>query len=390
MPQPPSPNMAIVMPNDHDDDDVWDTILDTALGMTVDRHDHTTGKGVPIPGQALKITADVSWSSGGSSYALTDLRAIDFSPQPAAGMTALAGAIFVSDGTSGLAAGELYWRTVLGANVKLTSGNALNVAAFTGGIGGDYSAVGALEIFDDATDSYWFQQQVGASVRQYARMRSADVDLYEYKANPATGVPTQRVRLASPAALAASYALTFPAALPPANQAVAIDATGAVTTGTSMALAANANLTLTGTGTYRHGSKTINKAIQAFEAVNGGGGSVNTTTNQPGVSLANNTIVYFPLPIMPTHYRLLSVSVWFASAADATACTCKLFATSTATPAGTGFTDLSTLLTTGGTSISTAGGLMLLPSGSETFWVQISNSATTPKILAMTVNYDVP
>ena len=204
--------MAIVMPTDLGDANVWGPILDTALGTVVDRHDHTTGKGVKISSAALKINADVSWSDSGLSWSITDLKAVDFTPS--AVQTALAGALFVSDGTSSLTANELYWRTTSGVNVKLTAGSALNVAAFTGGIGGDYSAVGALVVFDDATDSYWFQQQVGTGVRQYARMRSADVDLYEFKAHPTAGVPTNRVRLASPAALAASYTLTMPTALP--------------------------------------------------------------------------------------------------------------------------------------------------------------------------------
>src|SRR5207344_2934707 len=92
------------------------------------------------------------------------------------------------------------------------------------------------------TDSYWFQQQVGSAVRQYARMRSADVDLYEFKANPAAGVPTNRVRLASPTALAASYALTFPAALPASTKPVQIDSAGLVSNGYANAFASHAGL----------------------------------------------------------------------------------------------------------------------------------------------------
>ena len=59
-------------------------------------------------------------------------------------------------------------------------------------------------------------------------MRSADLDLYEYKANPAAGVPVQRVRLASPAALGASYTLTFPAALPTGTTLLSVSSSGTV------------------------------------------------------------------------------------------------------------------------------------------------------------------
>lgn len=219
-----TPLMGLVLPTDHGSAETWDVILDTVFGL-IDGHDHSTGKGGQVPMSGLKVNADLSFSFGGTSRAITDLRAIDFSPQPASGMTALAGALFLNSADS-----ELYYRTVSGALIQLTVGAALNVAGFSGGIGGDYSAAGALVVFDDATDSYWFQQQLGASVRQYARMRSADVDLYEFKAVGVTPVPTNRVRLASPAGLAASYALTMPAVLPATGSGlVRISSTGAVT-----------------------------------------------------------------------------------------------------------------------------------------------------------------
>lgn len=220
-----TPNMGLALPVDHGSADAWDTILDAVFGL-VDAHDHTAGKGVLVPMAALNVNADLLFSAAGVSRAITSLRAIDFSPQPAAGMAALAGAFFLSDGSSGLSANELYYRTTAGVNVKFTSGSALNVAGFAGGIGGDYAAAGALVVFDDATDAYWFQQQLGASVRQYARMRSADLDLFEYKAQPAAGVPTNRVRLASPTALAASYALTLPPAAPSSTLPLEFTAAG--------------------------------------------------------------------------------------------------------------------------------------------------------------------
>jgi hypothetical protein len=216
--------MLIVWPTDADDFNVWAPIMDTAIRGIVDGHDHTTSKGVKIPAAALNINDDVTF--GGHSA--TNLAAVDFAAVAAAVVAGFAGALFLNSADN-----ELYWRNTSGTNVKLTAGAALNVAAFTGGIGGDYAAVGALVVFDDGTDSYWFQQQLGTGVRQYARMRSADVDLYEFKANPAAGVPTQRVRLASPAALAASYTLTMPAALPAVKALVQVDSTGALTVAAS-------------------------------------------------------------------------------------------------------------------------------------------------------------
>lgn len=218
----PAANMGLTKPVDGDTNNVWGPMLNTDLDLIGD-HNHTAGQGTKIPSAALNINADVSWSSSGISWSITDVNAIDFKAVAAGVVVGFAGALFVNSADS-----ELYWRTIGGTNVKVTAGAALNVAAFTGGIGGDYSAAGALVVFDDATDSYWFQQQVGAAVRQYARMRSADVDLYEYKANPAAGVPVNRVRLASPTALASSYALTLPAALPIVTRPLQVNSTGSI------------------------------------------------------------------------------------------------------------------------------------------------------------------
>lgn len=214
--------MGLILPDEGASLNVWAPLLDTAIGATgggIDAHDHSAGKGVKVPSAGLNINADVT----ANSHSITDVLALDFAPTVAANVTGFAGAFWLNSVDS-----NLYYRTTAGVNFQVTNGSSLNISGFVGGIGGDYSAAGALVVFDDATDSYWFQQQVGATVRQYARMRNADVDLYEYKANPAAGVPTNRVRLASPTALAASYALTFPAALPASAAIVTIDNAGLI------------------------------------------------------------------------------------------------------------------------------------------------------------------
>lgn len=215
MPQTPSPNMQIVWPTDGDDANAWAPIMDTAVRVVIDGHNHSPQSGAQISISSLKFDADISFvDPSGGKHAITDLLAIDFFPSPPSAMTGFGGAFFVSDGTSGTVANELYFRSTLGTNIQFTSGGTMNVGAFAGTIGGDYVGVAAAEIFDDATDAYWFQQQVGAAVRQYAKMRSADLSLFEFKAVGSSPVPVQAVTLKSPVALAAGYELTFPGALP--------------------------------------------------------------------------------------------------------------------------------------------------------------------------------
>ena len=242
MPQPPTTYMGLVQPSENDDDDVWDTIL-TALFLLVDAHDHTTGKGAPVPSAGLDIDATLTFNE----QRATDLGGVAFD-NLASPISSGAYEIFTSGG-------NFYFRNAT-TNVQITSGATLNMTT-AGGIAGDYTSVAAEVAYVNAQDGYTFKQQVGAAVRQFAKMDSADVRLYEFKAHPAAGVPTNFVGLASPATLAASYTLTMPAALPAAVRPVQSSAGGALQFGGDMALGANESITLTGTGRFKRTGMTI-------------------------------------------------------------------------------------------------------------------------------------
>lgn len=234
MPQAPSPNMNIIWPTDNDDNNQWAPIMDTAVRVVIDGHNHAAGNGAKVAISQLAYDADISFvDAGGGKHAITNMKAIAFFPVPTTDVTALAGAFFLNTADN-----ELYFRTVTGVNIQFTNVGALNVGAFAGTIGGDYVGVAALEIFDDATDAYWFQQQVGGAVRQYAKMRSADLSLFEFKVVGASPVPVQAVTLKSPPALAAGYAMIMPAGLPAAGApaVLTVDSTGAMAIGAQRTL----------------------------------------------------------------------------------------------------------------------------------------------------------
>ena len=233
-----TPNMSMVLPTDHDTTDTWGAVLNTALTLN-DAHDHSAGKGVRITQAGIGLTGDLSFAV----HALTNALALDMTPSSAAAVAAYSSALFTNSADN-----NLYFRNSTGTNVQITAGGALNIAS-SGGFGGDYVSVGALADFVDANDTYHFYQQLGGGVRQFARMAAADYDLYEYKANPSVGVPTNRVRLKSPAALAASYDLTWLTALPSSNMIIGIDNAGAITAGLAVTMQANQSLTVPpGTG----------------------------------------------------------------------------------------------------------------------------------------------
>lgn len=203
--------MGLTLPTDHQSLDVWGAILNTALGL-VESHNHTAGNGNLVPTGGLSIDADLAFNT----KAITGLKAIDFTAVATSAVSSYAGAFFVNSADS-----NLYYRTTAGVNVQVTNGAALNVSAFTGGIGGDYASVGALFSFDDATDSYWAQQELVLGVRKWAGLRVGNVDIYEQAASI-----TNRVRINSPAALAASYAITLPAALGGSTLALQVSSAG--------------------------------------------------------------------------------------------------------------------------------------------------------------------
>lgn len=185
---------------------LWGDTDDANLAK-LDVHDHSSGKGTRVPTAGVNINADLTF---GGLYAPIHLHRITFDS-----ITALSSdnkSLFVNTSDN-----ELYWRSNAGTNVKLTSGSALNVAAFTGGIGGDYVSVGAALAFDDANDRYTFKQQGGT----WARMASGEIRILE------TGTSeTVYVGQAAPAALAVSYSMTWPTALPAATRNVSIDSSG--------------------------------------------------------------------------------------------------------------------------------------------------------------------
>lgn len=216
---PTTSNMSLVMPTEGGDADIWDTILN-ALFVVVDAHDHTTGKGVQVPSAGVNINADLSWAG----FFALDVGSLDFVPVAAASVASLQHALFVS-----VTDDELYFRTVSGVNIKITAGSTLNVS-IVGGIGGDYSAIGALFDYDDATDTYRARQEEDGGVRQYAKLGIADLIIREYDPAGDATVPVETVTIKSPDALAASYALTLLTALPASTKPIYVTSAGALTT----------------------------------------------------------------------------------------------------------------------------------------------------------------
>ena len=215
---PTDPNMTgMTYPTESGSFDTWGLILNATTFPVIGAHDHTTGKGVKVPTAGLNINADLSFAS---AYALTNMLAVDFAAVAPAAVAGYAGAFFVNSSDSN----NLYFRTVSGSNVKVTDGTALNVAGFAGGIGGDYTSSSALVAYVAANDIYTFKGPDPGTGRPWEALATGHHDFYEQATTVAN-----RVRIQSPAALAASYALTLGAALPASTSVAQVSSAGVIT-----------------------------------------------------------------------------------------------------------------------------------------------------------------
>lgn len=240
----PTPNMLLDYPTLGGDSGVWDDKLNAA-SLLIDAHDHTTNKGVRVPVSGLNINADVPM--GG--FGVANAKYLQLFNQAASPAVSRSFWVKTSDG-------ELYWRTAGGTDIKITSGTGLNLS-LVGGITGDYASVSASFYYDDANKTYRALRQAPLP-NFWASVSMGDLDLYE----KASGI-TNRVRLKSPAALAASYDLTFAAALPGSTQLMQVSSAGAITFSNTVANAVTLSSTLsvagavTLSGEIKHGDRVL-------------------------------------------------------------------------------------------------------------------------------------
>lgn len=204
--------MGLSKPTLGGDSGTWDDQLSASLDL-IDTHTHVAGQGVAIPSGGLDLTTDVTLNG---TAALTNVKAVSFTGQAS---YSVAKSLFVDSDDN-----ELYWRSNAGVDVQLTDGAQLNLN-FVGGIEGDYAATTASLYYEDAGKRYKMLQN-GPSPDHWASVDCGDLKLYE-KASAITNAVT----LKSPSSLAASYTITWPAAVPAARQPVWATSAGVLTFG---------------------------------------------------------------------------------------------------------------------------------------------------------------
>jgi hypothetical protein len=286
---------------------------------------------------------------------------------------------------------------MLGSNVQVTLGAALNVAAFAGGIGGDYISASALEVYDAATLSYWLQQP--GSPRPWASLRVGNVDIYQAAASI-----VNRVRLQSPNALAASYALTLPVALPASLSLLQVDnagsvtatnsptiggavtVTGLLTASSGVTAAVNQNVTVSGTGMLKHGTRTVLQTVCIGDiAPESGTAAVISPSPSPGVQFGANCNAYIPVRSIHTNWTISSIDFVLGNTPAASV----TYTAYTQNSAAGSTSFVTTGVSTSGTA--TTGTIPVNSAFTTPVWIKISVPGTAFAIVkTIAINYSVP
>jgi len=208
-----TPNMTLVLPIPTVSvGPAYATTLNTAFTL-IDAHNHTPGNGVQVPTSGLNINADLPLNSNNLISVRSSRYQSQSSPLSLASDT---NCVYVSGG-------NLYYNNNTGTQIQLTTASGINISGTTG-IGGNYAASGASVYYTNLALGYFFSEPGSL----YANMFSGALQLFQ------SGVAiagANGVTLQVPNALAASYILTLPPALPSVSSVMVLSSTGAVTAG---------------------------------------------------------------------------------------------------------------------------------------------------------------
>lgn len=205
-----TPNMGLLLPDPTiTPGPTYASEIDDAFDL-VDSHDHTLGKGVPIPTNAININNDLPFNG----FNLDTIRATRFNSQSAfLTLPADVNELYVVNG-------NLVFNNNLGQPVQITEGATLDATSI-GGIGGDFGTSTASVFYTSADKTFTFWSNTNTP----ANIDAGNITIRN------TTLNSFGITLAPDPAIAANYELTLPAALPTQTSALEVDPSGVVTYG---------------------------------------------------------------------------------------------------------------------------------------------------------------
>jgi len=247
-----TPNMGLTQPVPGSLGPTWATDINTN-SSTLDTHDHSAGKGVPITPSGININSDFSVQN----FTLTDAKSVRFVSQTASIAGTGAQDVYVKNGDLFYARG--------GTDVQITNGG--SIAGASGSIAGLVSPASC--VFSGQQYSFFYDAGT------YADLRCRDLTL------STNGGNTVKITQAS----TASYTCTLPASPPSTStQLVAMGTTGALSTPANPTLG-DASSVLTWQGS------TQSTAIGNGAVVIAGGVSVAKTLRAESCRISNGLSV---------------------------------------------------------------------------------------------------
>jgi len=180
----------------------WAQEVNTAL-QTIDAHDHTPGKGVPLSIGSLVVNQDLSFAS----FGIVDLGKLVFTSIG----SPLTGANIIS-----VVNGELFYNDGSGNQIQITAGGGLNASSI-GGIGGDYVGSGASVFYTSSILTFSFTSSTGVP----AAINVGDILI-------TSNDGTNTVTLTNPNS-GSSYTLNLGDALPASQALVSVSSGGNLT-----------------------------------------------------------------------------------------------------------------------------------------------------------------
>lgn len=207
---PTTPNMNLSLPTVSTTvGPAWASQLNSAIGTAgdgIDGHDHTSGKGVPVPPSGIDITSALTFQNQDA----TNLRSTRFYSQSEAFSDATdVGCCYVLDA-------DLYYIDTAGNSIRITENGAISSASFGGisGLSAPASAAFSVDTFTFKSDT-----------NKYATMATGTLLIRKSGETSPNFIQVQ-----PPASLASSYAITLPPAIPAAASFVTMDNGGAMAT----------------------------------------------------------------------------------------------------------------------------------------------------------------
>lgn len=200
-----TPNMGLILPTPTVTPGPLYASQEVTAFESIDAHDHTAGKGVPVPVSGLNINADFPFGAfnavGARSYRTEDQVA-------AIGLGTDLHCLYSVNG-------DMYWNNGLGQQIQITAGGGLNATSI-GGIGGDYATSPASVFYTQLSALFTFWQ----NTNQAAKIECGPLTIHTLT------VGGNGVTLSAPVGLSADYGITFPLANPLSTKLVGWDSTG--------------------------------------------------------------------------------------------------------------------------------------------------------------------